>query len=95
MTAIYYHFLRFLADVEARRQINQLVKNSSCGYVKFRYSQGCLSLRTSLVDLTSAGLHMIEEEAEKLSVQIQRVLAEKQSTFDRLHRERYCSEDAL
>jgi hypothetical protein len=95
MAAIYFHLRRFLANQHANRQIRLVVKGNSTEFLKFRYSQGFLSTKIKLVDVTSADLVMIDETTDRITSDISRILAERQSTLDQLHRERYGTEDAL
>jgi hypothetical protein len=95
MTTIYFHFLRFLANQQAAKAIRKVLRENSSMVVKFRYSQGCLTTKITMQDPTYMDHAWAEDLIDKVSGEIQRINAERQSTLDQLDRERYGTEDAL
>lgn len=95
MNTLYFHILRILANNQASKRITALLKEYRTPTAKFKYDQGCLSVKIHPASVGQYDLNVIERKIEDLHQAIQVVLAERQSIFDQLHRERYSTEDSL
>lgn len=95
MTAIYFNFLRFLANQQADAAIRKVLRSHGSPYIKFRYSDGCLVTKVKLSNPHGPEIQWVEDLTRKISTEIQRIHSERQNTLDQLHRERYGTEDAL
>jgi hypothetical protein len=95
MTAIYFQLLRFLANQQADAAIRRVLRSNKSEYIQFRYSEGCLSTRVKLLNPHGPEFQWVEDLTRKITAEIQRINAERQSTLDQLDRERYGTEDSL